>query len=177
MASFLLRALALYGPLAALGIVWTWRRPGFRARTGAFLATLWNVPALLALHLLAGYFGWWRFAPGTPGALLGLPIDVYVGWIIVWGPLPALAAPKLHWLWLAAAAVGLDLLYMPRAEPLLSLGDGWLVGEAVGVLICLVPAQLLARWTAQDRHLAARVALQVICFTGLLVGVIPIVAL
>jgi protein-S-isoprenylcysteine O-methyltransferase Ste14 len=140
------------------------------------LATLWNVPMLLALHVLAAFFGWWHFAPGG-GALLGLPIDVYLGWMVLWGPLPAIAVPRLPIPWLVGLAVGLDLLYMPRAEPLLALGDGWLVGEAAGVLTCLVPAQLVARWTAADRRLGARVVLQVTGFSALLLGVIPIVAL
>lgn len=175
MAPFLLRAVALYVPLATLGAAWLWRRPGHRARTGAFLATVWNVPMLLGLQVLASFFGWWRFQPGG-GDLLGLPIDVYLGWLILWGALPAIALPKLPMPWLVGLAIALDLTYMPRGESLLTLGDNWLLGEAVGVLICLVPAQLLARWTAEDRRLGARVLLQVIAFSGLLVGVIPIIA-
>jgi protein-S-isoprenylcysteine O-methyltransferase Ste14 len=176
MDTFLLRAIALYAPLAALGLVWLWRRPDHRTRTGALLATLWNVPMLLGLHVLAGFFGWWQFAPNR-GTLLGLPIDVYLGWIILWGALPAIAAPRLPMPWLITVAFGLDVLYMPRAEALLVLGDGWLTGEGVGIAICLVPAQLLARWTTEDRRLGARVVLQVIVFTGLLAGVIPSIAL
>jgi len=173
--TFLLRAIALYVPLAALGAVWLWRRPGHRARTGAFLATVWNVPTLLGLHVLASYVGWWQFEQGG-AALLGLPIDVYLGWLVLWGALPAIALPKLPLPWLVVVALGFDLLYMPQAQPLLTLGSTWLIGEAVGAAICLVPAQLLARWTAEDRHLGPRVILQVIAFSGLLLGVIPVVA-
>ena len=175
MTPFVLRAVALYVPLAALGAVWLWRRPGHRARTGALLATVWNIPMLLGLQLLANQAGWWQFAPGG-GALLGLPVDVYLGWLILWGALPAIALPKLPLPWLVGLAIAADLLYMPRAEPLLVLRNGWLVGEAVGVATCLVPAQLLARWTMQDRRLGARVILQVIGFSGLLVGVVPLIA-
>jgi len=170
-----LRAVALYLPLLALGAAWWWRRPDHRARAGAFLATLWNVPMLLGLQVAADHVGWWHFAPGG-GDLLGLPIDVYLGWLILWGALPAIALPKLPLLWLLALAVSVDLLYMPRAERLLVLGNNWLLGEALGVAICLAPAQLLARWTAADRHLGTRVVLQVITFSALLIGVIPIVA-
>jgi protein-S-isoprenylcysteine O-methyltransferase Ste14 len=175
MTTFLLRAIALYVPLAALGAIWVWRRPGHRARTGAFLATVWNVPTLLGLQVLASVFNWWQFKPGG-GDLLGLPVDVYLGWLILWGALPAIALPKLPFPWLVGLALGFDLLYMPQAQPLLVLGDSWPLGEALGTVICLVPAQLLARWTAEDRHLGPRVALQVIAFSGLLVGVIPFVA-
>src|SRR6266581_8854732 len=175
MTQFLLRAVTLYVPLAGLGAVWLWRRPGHRARTGVFLALVWNVPTVLGLQVLASFFNWWHFAPGG-GDLLGLPIDVYLGWLVLWGGLPAIALPRLPLPWLVALAVGSDLLYMPRAEPLLVLGDSWWLGEAMGVALCLVPAQLLARWTAEDRHLGARVILQVIAFSGLLVGIIPVVA-
>jgi protein-S-isoprenylcysteine O-methyltransferase Ste14 len=176
MALFVLRAIALYVPLAALGAAWLWRRPAHRARTGALLATVWNVPTLLGLQLLASFFKWWHFEPGG-GDLLGLPIDVYLGWLVLWGALPAIALPKLPLPLLIVLAISSDVLYMPRAEPLLTLQDNWLLGEAVGVAICLVPAQLLARWTAADRHLAARTVLQVIGFAGLLVFVVPLIAL
>ncbi len=175
MSPFLLRAIALYVPLAALGAAWWWRRPGRRARTGALLATLWNVPLLLGLHVVAHYAGWWHFAPDG-GNLLALPIDVYLGWLILWGALPAIALPRLPMPWLVCLAVGFDLVYMPRGEPLLTLGHNWVLGEAAAIGMCLVPAQLLARWTAEDRRLGARVVLQVICFSGILVGVIPVLA-
>ncbi len=115
--TFLLRAIALYVPLAALGTVWWWRRPGHRARTGAFLATVWNVPMLLGLQVLASYASWWQFQPGG-GDLVGLPLDTYLGWIILWGALPAIALPKLPLPWLVGLALGFDLLYMPQAQPL-----------------------------------------------------------
>src|ERR1700737_3508922 len=114
MTLFGLRTIALYAPLVALGAVWLRRRPGYRARTGALLATLWNVPMLLAVHVLATSLGWWHFAPN--GALvLGMPIDVYLGWIVLWGTLPAIAAPRLALPWLVGLGPGLDLLYMPHA--------------------------------------------------------------
>jgi protein-S-isoprenylcysteine O-methyltransferase Ste14 len=56
------------------------------------------------------------------------------------------------------------------------LGDGWLAGEAVALAICLVPAQLLARWTATDRRLRDRAVLQVIAFSGL-IALLPAVAI
>jgi protein-S-isoprenylcysteine O-methyltransferase Ste14 len=55
--------------------VWAWRRPGPRAVSGAVLAGLWNVPALLVLHLAAARWAWWRFE-ATGGLLLGVPVDL-----------------------------------------------------------------------------------------------------
>ena len=54
------------------------------------------------------------------------------------------------------------------------LRDRWLIGEAAALLVVFLPAQLLARWTADDRRLAARVTLQVILFGGLMVAVVPV---
>jgi protein-S-isoprenylcysteine O-methyltransferase Ste14 len=173
---FLMRAAALYLPLALLCASWIWAQPRSRQCTGALLALLWNVPALLALDVLAEHVGWWHFTT-EGGALLGLPIDVDLGWIVLWGPLPAIAAPRLPLGWLLGLALAFDLALMPRLDLLLVLGEWWWLGETIGLLVCLLPAQLLARWTAEDSHLLPRVALQVVAFCGLLVGVIPSIAL
>jgi protein-S-isoprenylcysteine O-methyltransferase Ste14 len=85
---------------------------------------------------------------------------------------PVLVAPALPlvvWLLLGA---WIDLLLMPACAPVVQLGARWWIGEAVGLLLCC-PALLLARWTAQGRHLYPRTILQVVCFCGLLLGVLP----
>lgn len=171
-----MRAVALYAPILLLAAAWLARRPGSRERTAALLASLWNLPALLALHVLATTLGWWHFE-AEGGLLAGLPIDLYLGWTILWGALPALAMSRLALPVLIAVAVLFDAVAMPGAQPVVRLGSTWLLGEAVGIALCLVPAQLLARWTARDTHLAPRAVLQVVCFGGLLVGVLPTVVL
>jgi protein-S-isoprenylcysteine O-methyltransferase Ste14 len=172
----LVRLLALYVPVLATLVLWAWRRPGRAWRTGCLLASLWNLWALLLLHVLAGRFGWWTLhAEG--GLLLGLPVDVYLGWTLLWGAVPALAFPRLN---LALVALGLawvDALCMPAMAPVVRLEPGWLAGEAVGALLCLVPAQLLARWTAEDRRLALRAALQVPLSAGISLGLMPAIIL
>jgi protein-S-isoprenylcysteine O-methyltransferase Ste14 len=47
----------------------------------------------------------------------------------------------------------------------------------VAAAVVLVPAQLLARWTARDTHLTARVLLQVVLFTGTVLLLLPSYAL
>jgi protein-S-isoprenylcysteine O-methyltransferase Ste14 len=47
----------------------------------------------------------------------------------------------------------------------------------VAVLAALAPGQLLARWTARDERLAERTMLQVLCFTSLLLFVVPAVVI
>jgi protein-S-isoprenylcysteine O-methyltransferase Ste14 len=53
------------------------------------------------------------------------------------------------------------------------LGPAWLAGETVGLLICLLPSQLLARWTTRDERLPARAFLQMVVFSGLVVFLLP----
>jgi protein-S-isoprenylcysteine O-methyltransferase Ste14 len=56
--------------------------------------------------------------------------------------------------------VVVDLIAMPLCRPVVELGGGWLVGEAVAFLLSLLPALCIARWTAENSHLRARAWLQ-----------------
>jgi protein-S-isoprenylcysteine O-methyltransferase Ste14 len=58
-------------------------------------------------------------------------------------------------------------------SPVLQLGRTWLAGEAIGLLIALIPGQLLARWTIRGEQLAGRAALQVVAFCGLMLFLLP----
>ncbi|MCI0355579.1 MAG: hypothetical protein L0099_11160 [Acidobacteria bacterium] len=124
------------------------------------------------LHVLAERFGWWRFEV-SGGLFLGMPVDLYVGWTLLWGAIPVLAFPRLHLALVVTIMLGVDLLLMPASRPVVQLGGMWLIGEAVALVLCLIPAQLLARWTRDDRCLAARAGLQVVAFGGLMLGVLP----
>lgn len=172
MPDLLLRAGILYLPVLAVGLGWAWRRPSPRLAGGALLATLWSIPVLLALNALAPAAGWWRFGADA-GVVLGVPVDVLLGWSLVWGALPLLLAPAGSLALILLAALWLDLLLMPRLEPVVVLGPHWLRGEVVLLAAGLAPAQLLGRWTHRRTRLAGRVALQVIGFAGLVGLVMP----
>jgi hypothetical protein len=89
--AFTIRLLSLYLPLVAAFAVWLWRKPGQRDLTGALLATAWNVPALFAINLLAIHFGWWHF--NVQGAVVcGVPVDLWLGWAVLWGFVAALVS-------------------------------------------------------------------------------------
>ena len=170
------RAASLYVPIVMLAAVWLLARPDRRRLTGAFMSMAWNVPALLALHLLAEQAGWWHF-DATGGTLLRFPVDLWLAWAILWGPLAAIAFPATSLIFVAAAALIFDLIAMPAGFPVVRLGAAWLIGDAIAIAIGLVPAQLLARWTAADRRLCDRALLQVIAFSGLLGLVLPALAI
>jgi hypothetical protein len=110
-----------------------------RQATAAMLAGLWQLPALLLLNLAAQRFGWWHFRPDAV-SVLGLPIDLWIGWAIWWGPVAALLSRKLTVTLAVAAFVIADVVFMPALSPLVILGDKWLVGEAAAVLFALLPA-------------------------------------
>ncbi len=173
---FMIRSLGLFVPLVVVGLLWLWREPGLRLATAALLACAWTVPALLFLNLLAIEVGWWHFE-AQGGVFMGLPVDLLLGWVLLWGALPILAFPHLQWPLMLALMLLLDVMFMPLMAPVLQLGQYWLVGELLALLFCLLPAQLLARWTMQDEQLTARVLLLGIGYSGLLFGVLPLIIL
>jgi len=168
----LMEVLAAAVPPALAATLWAWRRPNARQRTGMLLASAWLLATLPPLNALAARAGWWRFAWGGD-EWSRMPPGFLAGWVVGWGVLPLLAlpgAPASAW---AAVLVCLDVLLMPRLAPALRLGPGWLWGEALLVALAFVPAYLLGRWTAEERRLHGRAALQAACFALLILGLLP----
>jgi protein-S-isoprenylcysteine O-methyltransferase Ste14 len=167
-----IRAGALYFPLvlAFLAGAMRGRRP--RQFAACLLSTLWAAPALLAVQQLDVRFGWWSFS--SDGVTFGgMPLELYVGWIVLWGILPELLFTRLSIAWVAALMVALDLVAMPLCHPVVLLGPGWLWGEAAAGIVVLVPALAIARWTLEDSRLRARAAMQVIIAAGLFLYLVP----
>ena len=172
----LVRTASLYLAVVLSGAVWVWRRPSPRVTAGAVLAFFWNLPGLLLLNVAAGRAGWWRF-DASGGLLLGIPVDLFLAWAWLWGAVPIAAFPSAPLPLVVGSAVALDLVLMPAAAPVVRLGPYWLLGEAAALVFLLVPAQLLARWTARDERLVPRATLQVAAFSGLILLVIPAIAI
>jgi protein-S-isoprenylcysteine O-methyltransferase Ste14 len=168
----LVRAAALYLPLALTALVWLVWPPAERERAAVFLAIAWNVAAIFGLHTLAVTAGWWSYGV-TDATFAGFPVDLYVGWAVLWGALAVLVARRGPPLLVIIGAVALDGLAMPRMEPVVLLGEGWLVGEAVAVVSCLVPGMALAAWTRTGTHVGRRASLQAIAFSAVALGVLP----
>lgn len=171
MDDMVLRAIALYVPVLATAGLVVWRRPCRRWAAGALLATLWNLSGLAVLGSLAIELGWWTFhAPGPQ--FFGLSIDLWLGWGLLWGAVPALAFRRS--IWIAAIAVAwVDVAVMPLANPMVELRGGWVAGEAIGLLLCVIPGLLLARLTTDDRRLPLRTTMQAALFSGITFGLIP----
>ena len=161
-----LRIAALYLPLTAAivaGLLGSRRERVFAA---CLLSLLWTFPALLVLQRINLMDGWWSFRRTTP-ALLGMPLEFYLGWAVLWGVVPSLAFRRLNLLGVIVLMGALDLWLMPLSAPLLTLHEHWLRGEAVALALVLAPAFCIARWTLEDTHLALRAMLQVV-ISGLL---------
>lgn len=165
----LLRGAAVFGPLAAVLAAAAVRRPSERAIAAMILATAWNLLALALVNVLAVRAGWWSFS--TRGAMVeGVPVDLLLGWALLWGALPARAARRLPLPLTVLALAWLDLAFMPLARPLVRLGGDWLHGEALAVALGLVPGLLLARWTVRGVFVAGRVTLQVVLAGSFMLG-------
>ncbi|MBW6439340.1 isoprenylcysteine carboxylmethyltransferase family protein [Actinoplanes hulinensis] len=146
-----------------------------QARAGASLAFIAAATGLAVLHEIATAAGWHGFA-NVDGTYRGFPVDLWLGWAILWGPVPVLLR---RWLPLPVALgllFWLDVIAMPRLTPLIDLGPHWLLGETLGLIAVALPAQLLGRWTADRRHLIPRVLLQFATFAVLLLWLTPTVA-
>lgn len=169
--ALLVRATALYVPILLVLALAVRVRPSRRRIAGALLATSWNVPALLALNLVAVRAEWWTFQPGT-AAVSGVPADLWIGWALLWGAVPLLATTS-HLVAAGLILVAVDLVLMPLGQPVVVLNGTWLFGEAVAVATCLLPGLLLGRWTMRDEAVRGRSLLQVVGFTGLLGFVLP----
>ena len=75
---------ALYLPLITALILALARRRSRRRFAACLLGFLWTMPALLLLQLLNLKMDWWRF-PVVEIGIRGMPLELYAGWIILWG--------------------------------------------------------------------------------------------
>jgi len=169
-----IRVASLYAPAILVALAWAVNRPSRARAAGTLLAIAWNLPTLLFVNVVAQRTGWWAFA-SSPASIAGVPAELLLGWALLWGAVPALLMPRLRIVFVVAVLAIADLVLMPLSQPVVVLGDRWLIGECVALLVALVPAQLLARWTADDRRLESRAALQVITFGATVLWLVPAV--
>jgi protein-S-isoprenylcysteine O-methyltransferase Ste14 len=97
----------------------------------------------------------------------------YFGWAILWGLVPQLAFHQLDPPVVAVLLGALDLWIMPFCQPALRLNDTWLQGEVVALLLVLLPALYIARWTLRDTHRNARCCLQLVTASLLFLLLLP----
>ena len=157
----LARAALLLGPTLLVMILLMISRLTPRQAAAAMVGGLWQLPALLLFNFTAQKLGWWRFQP-DPASVLGLPVDLWIGWALWWGPVAVWMYARFNNIAVVAAMVMADAISMPHLAPLVVLGEHWWIGEVVGVLFALLPALVVARLTEADIKPVLRT-----CFHGL----------
>lgn len=170
-----IRVGGLYFPLVLALLVGLGRRRQPRQFAACLLSFLWVTPTLLVVQQLNLMAGWWHFS-GDGIAIRGMPLELYLGWIVLWGIIPQLAFRRLHLIPSILIFVVVDLILMPSCQPAIQLGAQWLVGESVAVFTVLIPALCLGRWTFDDSHLRVRAWLQVVTAGLLFLYFIPEIA-
>lgn len=116
----------------------------------------------------------WRFHD-APTAVAGMPLEVSLGWALLWGAVPALLGGP-PWAWLLGFG-WVDLVAMPLMAPVVVLHDDWLVGEALLLVAAAGPGLVLGWATRERRWLPVRVGLQALVFAGLFGWLLPHLAL
>ena len=167
-----LRFGAMYLPLMAALLACLLRRNVRRRGVACLLSLVWAMVSLLALQRVNQWAGWWSFDRGGV-VFCGMPLELYVGWVLLWGVVPQLLFVRTRIVRVAVVMVLVDLVAMPLCRPMVMLGSGWLAGEAVGVAMVLLPSLCLARWTAVDSHLRLRAAMQVVLAGALVLLFLP----
>jgi len=167
-----IRFTGLYVPVVAAFLLAFLRPRLKRIFPAALLGFVWTLPSLLAVHMLNLHFGWWQFN-GQGGLFRQMPVDLYLGWAVLWGILPILTFHEIGITWVAGVFFGIDVILMPECSPVVVLSRRWLIGELAALALVLVPAQLLARWTLNDTHLKERAVLQVLASSGIFLFLIP----
>jgi protein-S-isoprenylcysteine O-methyltransferase Ste14 len=166
------RAAAIYLPLTA-AILAGWlrgRRP--RQFAACLLSMLWTLPTLLMLQKMNGWAKWWTFPPSA-ASFRDMPLELFLGWSILWGLVPELVFPGLPLVASVAVMVAIDCLLMPLCNASVQLGPHWFVGEVIGVGLVLLPGLCLARWTRRNTHLSNRAALQLVISALLFLFLLP----
>jgi protein-S-isoprenylcysteine O-methyltransferase Ste14 len=163
---------ALYLPVLLALLAGFLQTDRHRQFVSCLLSGLWVLWSLLLLERLNARAGWWSFA--TDGIRFhGMPLELYLGWVVLWGFLPQLAFPRLALAWSAAIMVAADVAAMPVCAPVVRLGPLWLAGEGVAVVLVLVPALCIARWTREDTRLPLRAAMQVAIAGAVFLYILP----
>src|SRR3954468_4232329 len=124
----LVRAVALLVPSLLSVVAWLSVAPPPRRRAGVLLARAWPLAALVGLQLVNQRAGWWSYE-ATGGLFLAMPVDLLLGWVLLWGiAAPLLAAQIPLWM-VAALAAAFDLAVMPLCAPVVRLAPHWRSGE------------------------------------------------
>jgi protein-S-isoprenylcysteine O-methyltransferase Ste14 len=170
-----IRAGALYFPLMFALLTGLLRQRRAKQFAACLLGLVWAAPSLLIVQRLNLLAGWWQFS-SVGFAIRGMPLELYLGWTVLWGVLPQLVFRRLQLTACVVVFVIADLILMPSCRQVVQLGTRWLAGESVAILVVLIPALCLGRWTLDDSHLRPRAMMQVMIAGMLFLYLVPEIA-
>ena len=146
-----------------------WRRKNAAALLGA----AWCLPAAALAGFLATRFDVWTASSATL-LVLGYPAIVLFGRVLLWGWAFTLLLEQLPLTSLALLGVFFDLLLLAASHVSFHATPKFFLAEVFAVILCLLPAQLFARWTRERRRLAARNLMHLCFHSALLLCVWPL---
>ncbi len=174
----MIEAVALYWPMALAGVLYVLQKESSKnlkcTLTAGMMASAWVAATLPWLNDISVNAEFWSFQVEHGYSLKNLPLSLYVGWILLWGVVPAFLLKFLKAGWIIAAMILLDVFTMGLFSPVMKLtSSSWLWGEALLVIISLVPAVFLAKWVIQDELVGWRATLISAAFVMLILIVLP----
>ncbi len=172
----LMRSAILFGPVWIVYALVVLRPLKKAELTGILLAFMWCFFSLILVNVLMVNWGWWSFEV-KGGTFWGTPVDLILGWALLWSVLPSLKFSQnnlLYWFFILFA---LDLATMPLLEPVLKLSDKWVWGELLCLVLVYLPSRILAEDTRKHTHLHRRCILQMLLYGMIFFGILPILVL
>lgn len=174
-----LRVVCLFFP-TVIAYVMLYAQPiTVRHLTGVFLSTLWCFVILLFLNIGIVQLGAWSFNVRNIYSWAGVPVDLILGWAVLWGAIPLLYPGRSRpWVWVCAFFI-FDILFMPHLAPAIQLAQGssaWVGWDALCLAVAFVPAWYLGQWTRHRKMLYVRSFLQMILYV-LIINVMVAMAL
>ncbi len=172
----LMRSAILFGPVWVVYFLVVLRPLKKMELTGLLLAFMWCFFSLILTNVLMIYLGWWTFEV-RGGTLWGAPIDLILGWSLLWSVLPSLRISRHNLLLWFVALFVIDLVVMPQLNPVVKLSDNWIWGELICLLLVYVPSRILAEDTRTQTHLHRRCVLQMFLYGMIFFGILPAMVL
>jgi protein-S-isoprenylcysteine O-methyltransferase Ste14 len=143
-----------------------------RKNAAAVLAAAWALPSAALAGFLAMQIGAWT-VPASTLLVFGSPVIVLLDRVLVWGWAFPFFGERVSLVRLAFLGVLLDLM-LPLGRVSYHASPQFLFAEVFAVGVCLLPAQLFARWTRERSHLTARNLMHLCFHSALLLGIWPL---
>lgn len=142
-------------------------------KAGAFLAFNWVFVFGLITNIIAIKLDWWGFA-SYPIHIYDVPIDFVLGLSLLLGGIIQLLNLSVF---INLAITSFTGIIIYNFSGLVVLGEDALVGFALTIMIVIIPAYYLSKFTREKSHIYIRATLQPIIWVLLLIWLFPSVVL